>query len=146
MRIFISGVIQGSREDRDVQQQDYRQLIAKALRSRHPHVEVVDPWEIFPDAVDYPLARAKETLLQEIEMAAKCDALIAYVPQATMGSSLEMWAAYQAGVPVLTVSKMVHNWVVQSLSTAVYPELEDLLEFIQAGGIDDLLDGRKGEG
>jgi hypothetical protein len=146
MRVFISGVMQGSRQDRDVQSQDYRQVIADAVLTRHPDVEVVDPWEMHPGAVEYTLQQAKDTLLKEIDLAGGCDVLIAYVPEASMGTSLEMWAAYQIGAPIFTISNMTRNWVLQSFSTQIHPTLEDFLAFVGAGGLEEVLDGRRRDG
>lgn len=146
MRVFISGVMQGSRQDHDVHAQDYRQVIAEAVRARRPEVEIIDPWAMNPGAVNYSPRQAKETLLQEITMASACDVMVAYVPQASMGSSLEMWAAYQNGAPIHTISAMARNWVIQSLSTQVHPSLEAFLAFVEGGGLDETLDGHRGDG
>jgi len=146
MRVFISGVMQGSREDHDVHAQDYRQLLTDALRARYPGVEILDPWAMHPGAVNYTPEQAKETLLWEIELARTCDLLIAYAPQASMGTSLEMWAAYQVGAPIFTISKMTRNWVIQSLSTRTVPTLEDFLAHVEAGGLDQFLDEARASG
>jgi hypothetical protein len=146
MRVFISGVMQGSRQDHDVHAQDYRQLIAQALRARYPEVEILDPWALHPGAVGYTPEQAKQTLLEEIELAGICDVLIAYLPQASMGSALEIWAAYRAGAPIFIISQMTRNWVIQSLSTHVYSTLEDFLTFVEEGGLSKALDGRKRAG
>lgn len=138
--------MQGSLHVHDVHAQDYRQLIAQALRARHPEFEVIDPWELHPDALSYTPEQAKKTLLKEIGLAGTCDVLIAYVPEASMGSSLEMWAAYQAGAAIFTISQMTTNWVVQSLSAQIHPTLEDFLVFVEEGGVSETLDGRVAAG
>lgn len=145
-RVFISGIIQGSSQDHGIEGQNYRQLIAQALRARHPDVEIVDPWELYPDAVSYPREKAKQTLLEEIELARTCDVMIVYVPQASMGSALEMWAAYEAGARIIAISEMTRNWVVQSLSAHILPTLDDFLAFIEEGGLSEHLDGRMATG
>lgn len=142
MKVFISGVMQGSRQDHDVQTQDYRQLIAHKVLARHPDAHVVDPWALFPDAVNYTPQQAKQTLLKELELAASCDALIAYLPEASMGTSLEMWAAYQASVPIYCISNMTRNWVIQTLAAHVHPTLDGFLKFVEEGGLLQVLDGR----
>ena len=146
VRIFLSGLMQGSRQDRDVAAQNYRQLIAQTIREQHPGVEVVDPWELYPGAVDFTAEQARQTLLEEIELARTCDVMVAYVPQASMGSALEMWAAYESGARIISISEMTHNWVVRSLSTHIHPTLEDFLTFVKDGGLREHLDGRKPTG
>ena len=142
MRVFISGVIQGSRPDLDhLHGQDYRYLITEAVRARHPEAEVIDPWEIHPNAATYGPEKARQTLMEEIELAATSDVLIAYVPEASMGSALEMWAAYQAGALIFSITGMPTNWAILSLSTQVYPTLDDSLASVGDGGLSQTLDG-----
>ena len=58
--------------------------------------------------------------------------LIVYVPTASMGTALEMYVAYQRGVPVLTISPMAENWVVRALSRRVYPDMDSFLAAVEA--------------
>ena len=46
-----------------------------------------------PDAVEYGPERAREALLAEVEEAAGSDLIVAYIPQASMGTAIEMWEA-----------------------------------------------------
>jgi hypothetical protein len=135
MKVFISGVMQGSRKDHDVHAQDYRKLLTERIRARHPEAEVIDPWELHPGAVEYTPEHAKQTLFEELELSTQCDVLIAYLPEASMGTALEVWSAYQAGVPVLCISPMARNWVIQSLATAIIPTFDEFLAFIDEGGL-----------
>ena len=45
----------------------------------------------------------ERTLLEMAEEAARADVLIAYVPEASMGTAVEIWEAYRAGKPILTI-------------------------------------------
>ncbi len=135
MRVFIAGIMQGSRSGKGICRQDYRGAIADALRAVVPDVEVVDPWSLHPDSVDYDRERAKETFLSMNALAAQVDLLVAYVPQASMGTAVEMWEAYRAEVPILTISPMAENWVVHILSDHVFPDLSAFEAFIREGGV-----------
>jgi hypothetical protein len=44
-----------------------------------------------------------------------------------MGTALEIFSAERAGVPVVAVSPMVHNWVLRSFARRIYPDLESFL-------------------
>ena len=44
------------------------------------------------------------------------DLLIAYVPEASMGTAIEMWEAHQHARVVVTITPLSHNWVVQITS------------------------------
>ena len=139
MKVFIAGVMQGSLEDDTVQAQDYRQMITDTILAQYPDATILDPWAIYPDGVSYGPEKAKQTLFEEIDLAGSCDILISYLPEASMGTALEMWSAYQAGAPVLCISTMIHNWVILTLSTHVYPTLDALLQFITDGGLTQVL-------
>ncbi len=137
MRVFIAGVMQGSLTEPEVTSQDYRRTIAGLLRSTHPDAEIIDPWEIHPYAVDYSMDKARQTLLEELELASSCDVLVAYLPQASMGTALEMWHAWRAGAKIYTITPMRHNWVINLVSTKIFPNLESFAEFIRSGGLED---------
>ncbi len=140
MRIFIAGIMQGSRLDHYIGDQDYRQIIATALLEHHPQVEIVDPNELHPDGVEYDDQRAKTTLLAMADLAARADLVVAYAPQASMGTAIEMWQAFQAGVPLVTISPMAANWVVKHLSSVVLPDLDAFRMWVADGGFDKLTD------
>lgn len=123
MRIFIGGVMQASNPGKGIVDQGYRQQIAAALTARWPDVEIIDPFRLHPNSVDYDDDAARATLFAMLECAATSDLVIAYVPTASMGTALEMYAAERAGVPVITISPLATNWVVIALSRRVFPDL-----------------------
>jgi hypothetical protein len=139
MRVFIAGIMQGSRLDQDIDDQNYRTVIASAIQARHPDAEIVDPNLLHPNGVDYDDELAHATLIEMAELAGRCDLVVAYAPQASMGTALEMWEAYRHGVPVVTVSPMVANWVVRHLSTRVLPDLAAFARWIANGELDKLV-------
>jgi len=116
--------------------QDYRSRIAAVLQAHVTGVEIWDPNRLHPDGVNYGREEAKRTLVEMAELAARADCLIAYVPEASMGTAVEMWQAYRAGVPVYTISPLTDNWVVFTLSTEVFSDLESFAGFVAAGGLD----------
>lgn len=136
MQVFIAGVMQGSRRDPYIGTQDYRSIIAQVLREHHPGVEIVDPNELHPNGVDYDDTKAKATLLAMADLAGQVDLVVAYAPEASMGTALEMWQAYQGGVPLITISPMAANWVVKHLSTLVLPDLDAFRAWVANGGFD----------
>lgn len=134
MRVFIGGVMQGSIQGKGIVSQDYRRRIAAALQARWPEVEVIDPFSLHPNSVEYDDVGAKETLFAMLSHAAVSDLVIAYVPSASMGTALEMYVAHQAGVPVVTISPLTENWVVRALSSRVFPDMESFLEGVARAG------------
>jgi hypothetical protein len=138
LKVFIAGIMQGSRRDRDIDDQDYRRLIAEALLEVCPGAEIVDPNEIHPAGTEYDDEMARRTLLDLFELAGQADLLVAYAPQASMGTAIEMWQAYQSGAPLITISPMAANWVVRHLSSVVVPDLEAFRVWLAGGGLDKL--------
>ena len=141
MRFFISGIMRGSRPDKGICDQDYRKIIKAIIKARLPEAEVIDPLELHPDSVDYGPEEGKRVLLEMAEEAARADVLIAYVPEASMGTAIEMWRAYRAGRVVLTISPLAENWVVKFFSTRVFPTLQDFEAFVADGGLEGLMAG-----
>ena len=138
MRVFIGGVMQGSRQDRYIDDQDYRKLISQALLEYDEGIEISDPNELHPNGVDYDDETAKATLLDMAYLAGQVDLVVVYLPEASMGTSLEMCHAYEAGVPIAAVSPMEANWVVRHLSSVVLPDLNAFRDWVAGGGIEAL--------
>jgi hypothetical protein len=136
VQVFIAGVMQGSRRDHYIGTQDYRSIITQVIKEHHPGIEIVDPNELHPNGVDYDDNQAKTTLLEMADLAGRADLVVAYAPEASMGTALEMWQAYQGGVPLITISPMAANWVIKHLSTLVLPDLDAFRAWVANGGFD----------
>ena len=133
MKVFLAGIMQGSRMDRQIDGQDYRVRITTALEQHVPDVQIIDPWRMNPNSVDYEGERAKETFKVYTAKAAEADVLIAYLPTASMGTAIEMWTAIAADKYIMVVSPLVHNWVIQVTADEVLPDLDSLISTIENG-------------
>jgi hypothetical protein len=138
MRVFIAGVMQGSRTDRRVTDQQYRKYITRILEENLDGVDIIDPWALHPDSEGYDAERARETFLHMSALAGQVDVLVAYLPEASMGTAIEIWEAYRSGAKVVSVSSMTSNWVVKLFSSHVFPSLEDFRAFVVNGGLDSV--------
>jgi hypothetical protein len=132
MRIFLGGVMQASHQGKGIVDQGYRSEIKAALLTRWPDLEVLDPFELHPNSVEYDDLAAKETMLAMVELASGSDLVVAYAPVASMGTAIEMYAAYLRGIPVVTISPMMQNWVVRALSNRVFPDLNSFSRFLDS--------------
>lgn len=142
-RVFIAGIMQGSRRANEISTQDYRQQIGAWLMAHVPGVEVVDPFELHPESVGYSDDDARRTLIDLARLAGQVDAVVAFVPEASMGTALEMWEAYHHGRPVITISPLIHNWVVKGLSTRVLADLAEFQNFVESGEFERVLRASK---
>lgn len=139
MKVFIAGIMQGSKKGEGIQAQDYRQRIRNAVTANHPEVKFVDPFNLFPDSVSYDDQRAKEVLFAMAEEAGSADLLIAYLPEASMGTALEMIRAYDNGKPILSITPMEKNWVINSISTKIFPSLDKFYNWVSKNDLSQLL-------
>ncbi len=141
MQIYIAGIMQGSREDDLVNTQDYRSVIAEALEKKYANVSVIDPFALYPESINYDIKQARKTFEDEVMLAAEADMLIAYLPEASMGTAIEMWVAHKAGKRIIAVTPLAHNWVVRLTADEVLPDLESLLAAIEDGRLGGLMVG-----
>lgn len=138
MKIFIAGVMQGSKRGKGIQKQDYRQLIRDAVEIHHPDAEIFDPFSRFPDSVEYEDQRSKQVLFELAAEAGSSDILIAYLPEASMGTALEMIRAYDNGKPIISISPMAKNWLILALSKKIFPTLDDFCAWVRQTHLSEL--------
>lgn len=138
MRFFVAGIMQGSRQDDDICDQDYRTTIREIIARQYPDAEVICPLELYPDSVGYGYEEGKRTFLELAEMAAQTDVVVAYLPEASMGTAIEMWHGYAAGARILTISPMAENWVIKFLSDRVFSSTEEFAEFLAGDALAEL--------
>ena len=135
-RVFIGGIMQGSNQEMAIHGQNYRAHISDLVRRRYPGVEIVDPFVLHPNSVNYDRAQAVETFLSMLDEAAGADVLIAYLPEASLGTAAEIWRAYAAGVPVYVLSPMVHNWMLWTTATRILEDWGAFEAFVAQGGLE----------
>jgi len=138
-RFFLAGIIQGSKLGIETFDQRYRDRLRSILNDAFPGCLPICPVEDHPDSVLYPDTEAKKTFFANIEKAKLCDALIVYLPEASMGSSIEMWEAHHRGIPVFTITPLASNWVVRILSDRVFPGMDEFESFARSGEMERAL-------
>lgn len=140
--VFVAGIIQGSLRDRSIHAQSYRERLVGLLRTAFPTLEVYCPIENNPNSLAYSDDAARATFLGLMARAAAADVLVAYAPEASMGTAIEMWQANRAGRLVVTISPMAANWVVRFLSDVVLPDIAAFERFVASGDFGRLLAAR----
>ena len=145
MQFFIAGIIQGSIEAFEIHSQDYRVRLREMLKKHFPEAEVFCPVEHHPDSLYYSFEEGRQTFFDLMAQAGEADVLVAFLPEASMGTAIEMWEAFQRGRVVLAISPLRENWVVKFLADVALDSLEDLETFIVSGQLEELLE-RKGTG
>jgi hypothetical protein len=138
-KIFLAGIIQGSISERAIHAQDYRGRIKELLATYAPAYDSYCPIANHPQSLGYDQQTGRKVFLEHIDMARESDVLIAYVPQASMGTAIEMWEAHNAGRLVLTISPLAENWAIKFLSDRVFPTIGEFESFLASGGLDKAL-------
>ena len=132
--------MQGSIREMAIHEQDYRDEIAALVRRYHPQVEIVDPLKLHPDSVSYSREEAVATFLAMLDEAAAADVLIAYLPEASLGTAIEVWRAYAAGKPVYVISPMASNWMLWATSTRIFADLAAFEAYVADGNLAPFLE------
>jgi len=133
MRFFLAGIMQGSLVEATVHDQDYREHLKELLAEHFPEADVYDPRANHTNSIEYDETTGRQVFFDHNEMCRKIDVLLAFVPEASMGTAIEMWEAYQHGAAVITISPLKHNWAIKFLSHAIYDGVEEF-EKALAGG------------
>jgi hypothetical protein len=133
MRFFLAGIMQGSHLAATLHPQGYRGHLRELLQRYFAGAEVYDPLADHGDSLSYDEAHGRSVFFHHCELCQQVDVVLAFVPEASMGTAIEMWEAHRHGRVIVTVSPMSHNWVVKFLSHAVYPDVESLETALASG-------------
>jgi nucleoside 2-deoxyribosyltransferase len=138
MRVFLAGIIQGSYQGLELHDQSYRDRLKDIFRIYLPDAETCCPIDMHPSGVDYPPEQQRQAFFELVETASQADLVVAYLPQASLGTAIEMWEAYHHGRPVVVITPMRENWVINLVASAVLPSIEAFERFVREGGLEDL--------
>ena len=139
MRIFFGGIIQGSHRGKDIFPQDYRKRIRQVLEAKHADIEIIDPFTGHSNSIEYDDQKAHATFFKHLKVISSVDLLLAYLPEASMGTAIELWQAYQNKVPAVTISPLTTNWVIRLFSLKNFTTADDFADYINKNGLDKLL-------
>ncbi len=140
MKFFIAGIMQGSKLAASLHAQNYRDELVNAIQKRFPDAEIYDPLEKNKNSLTYDFKNGRDVFLNHNRMCGEeIDVLVAYAPEASMGTAIEMWEAWKNDARVLTISPMTANWVVKFLSDARFNDLDDFFAALDSGFVSELL-------
>jgi len=131
--IFIAGIIQGSKKGKVLHNQNYRKNLKNILYKYFPEAKIIDPVATHPRSAYYTYETGKRVFHKSVKQALSSDLVIAYLPEASMGTAVEMWECYKRKVPVWTVSPLKENWAVKFLSKKMFCNLKELENYLKRG-------------
>ena len=68
--------------------------------------------------------------MHSVSQATSVDVVIAYLPEASMGTAIEMWEAARNGVTVWAISPLKSNWVVKFFSHKLFASIQELESYL----------------
>jgi len=136
---YLSGVMQGSLKDNSRVSQEYRQILKDLILRSYPDAKILCPAELFPDAPTQDEVLAKSIVPQCAEIASSTDVLVAFLPEASMGTAVELWEAYKSSRINIVISPMRHNLMLKAVSDVIVPSIEEFGKFISDGNFTKLL-------
>ena len=139
MRFFLAGIMQGSHLGTVLHNQDYRGRIKALLAQHFPDAETYDPLADHQDSLAYDEGRGREVFFFHNRLCREIDVLLAFVPEASMGTAIEMWEAHQHGAVVLAISPLKHNWAVKFCSHALYADVESFEIALASGQVAEVI-------
>jgi hypothetical protein len=135
MRFFLAGIMQGSHLGSVLHNQDYRGRIKALLQQHFPASDVYDPLADHTNSLAYYDELGRQVFFDHNRMCRTVDVVLAFVPEASMGTAIEMWEAFQHGRTVITISPLSHNWAVKFLSHQIYADVESFEAALADGSL-----------
>lgn len=140
---FIAGIIQGSIAHKGIHNQDYRDEIRTLLERHFPEGNVYCPFDNHPNSINYGPKKGGSVFFDLMRRASEVDVLVAFLPEASMGTAIEMWEAYHKKKVILAISPLKENWAVKYLSTAVFNDISTFERFVESGELRKIIESRK---
>ncbi|MCP4580893.1 MAG: hypothetical protein GY839_04700 [candidate division Zixibacteria bacterium] len=141
MKIFFGGIIQGSNQGQDIHSQDYRNRVKRFIKDSYPDIDIFDPVDNHEQSVGYDDQQAHTTFFGHLDIVHTCDLMIAYLPQASLGTAIEMKRAYDLKIPIVSISPMTTNWVIRLLTERNFETVEAFEKFIADNDIREMYNG-----
>jgi hypothetical protein len=135
MRFFLAGIMQGSHLAATIHNQDYRARVKRLIETYIPGAKIYDPLSDHSNSLDYDDQLGHSVFMHHNRLCGEVDVLLAIVPEASMGTAIEMWEAHRNGRAVISVSPMKHNWTIKFLSHEVYADIDQLEAALQSGAL-----------
>lgn len=134
--------MQGSHVAAALHAQDYRAELRQLLARHLPWIEVYDPLADHSNSLDYDEALGRAVFFRHNLLCREVDVVLAVVPEASMGTAIEMWEAHRAGKIVVSISPLAHNWAVRFLSDRRYDDLVAFRAAVVSGAFAEWLGER----
>jgi hypothetical protein len=137
--VFLAGIIQGSLVEATIHDQDWRTPVKAALAEHLPQADIYCHYSRHPNSIAYDLPEIRNVFADGLRRARECDLMIAYLPEASMGTAIEMHEAASRGRTIVTITTMDANWVVRTYSDHVVADMDAFVRFVESGDLARLM-------
>jgi len=143
MDVFLAGVIQGSLAEAAIHEQTWRDGIKAILQQHLPDARVYCHYSEHPESITYDLPAIRRTFAEGNRRAGQCDLLIAYLPEASMGTAIEMHEACARGAAIVAVTPLTANWVIRAYSDRIVPDVAAFEALAASGELAQLVAAKR---
>ena len=144
MRFFIAGIMQGSHVEAVLHGQDYREQLTTLLGRFYPDSDIYDPRHEHRESLHYDDQQGRDVFMMHNRMCGEVDVVVAFLPEASMGTAIEIWEAFRHGRRVVTISPLERNWVVRYCSHLVLDDFSALEQALEDGTFQQVVEGEPG--
>ncbi len=127
--------MQGSHHGAAMHTQDYRGRLRALIEQYFPGADVYDPLSDHIDSLNYSEQSGRQVFMHHNRMCGEVDVVLAFVPEASMGTAIEIWEAHRQGRTVICISPLRHNWAVKFLSQALYADMAAFEQALASGEV-----------
>ncbi|HUG66334.1 MAG TPA: hypothetical protein VMM76_01205 [Pirellulaceae bacterium] len=141
MRFFIAGIMQGSHREAILHEQDYRAHLKALLEFHFPASDIYDPLAKHHRSLDYDDTVSRDVFYQHNRLCREVDVVVAFVPEASMGTAIEMWEAHEHGCGiVVAISPLSHNWAVRYCSHIIFLDIDAFEAELSSGILENRIE------
>jgi len=133
LNFFVAGIMQGSHAGATLHCQTYRTRLGALLPQYFRACNVYDPHAEHAGSLEYDDATGRAVFLHHNQMCRDVDVLVAFVPEASMGTAIEMWEAFRHDRVVIAISPLAHNWTVRFCSHVCYADFTAFEQALRSG-------------
>ncbi|MCD4656478.1 MAG: hypothetical protein K8S87_02925 [Planctomycetes bacterium] len=132
IKIFVSGIVHGSREN-DVYPQCYRKRIVDVIEKSWQSAIVICPTIVNSKSLTESVTETAKAFEQQLSLLKKSNIVVAYIPEASMGTAIEIYNASMRGKYVVTITPLISNRMIRMFSHDIYDSVDSFEHACEIG-------------
>ena len=132
VKIFVSGIVHGSREN-DVYPQCYRKRLVDVIEKSWETAIVSCPSIANSKTSTESLTDTMKAFELQLSSLKKSDIVVAYIPEASMGAAIEIYNASLRGKYVVTITPLQSSRIIKIFSHDIYDSVDSFEQACEIG-------------